>query len=126
MFSVEHAALAAKDTRALAQWYERVLGFKIVYESQKVPPVFFVQDKNGMALEIVPHTGEGTIADAHANHLALWVDDFEKASKELKAKGVALEPELKNEFFGGTRIAFFNDCEGHRVQIIWRKRRVGE
>jgi len=126
MFSMEHVALAARDTRALAQWYERVLGFKIVYESVRTPKAFFLQDKNGMAIEIVPPGQDGKVADAAANHLAIWVDDFDGASAELKKRGVALEPEMKNEFFGGTRIAFFNDLEGHRVQIIWRKIRLGQ
>jgi len=124
MFSVEHVALAAKDTRALAKWYERVLGFKIVYESEKAPKAFFVQDKNGMALEIVPPGPDGKVVDENANHLAILVDDFDKASAELKAKGVALEPEHKSTSFGGTRVASFNDCEGHRLQIIWRGQRL--
>lgn len=126
MFSIEHVALAARDTRALAEWYERVLGFKIVYESEKTPKAFFVQDENGMAIEIVPPGPDANVVDAKANHLALWVDDFDAASAELKRKGVALEPEMSNQFFGGTRIAFFDDIEGHRVQIISRKVRVGQ
>jgi catechol 2,3-dioxygenase-like lactoylglutathione lyase family enzyme len=126
MFTLEHAALAAKDTRALAKWYEDVLGFTIAYESETEPKAFFVQDSNGMAIEIVPPLADGNTVDANANHLAIWVDDFDKASEALKAKGVELEPELSNPFFGKTRIAFFNDCEGHRLQIIWRLKRIGE
>jgi len=126
MFSLEHVALAAKDTRALAEWYRRVLGLKIVYESETTPKAFFVQDKNGMAIEIVPPGPDGSVVDAKANHLALWVNDFDAASTELKKRGVALEPEMRNAFFGGTRIAFFNDLEGHRLQIISRKVHVGK
>ncbi|HOF62071.1 MAG TPA: VOC family protein [Candidatus Latescibacteria bacterium] len=126
MYSMEHVALAAKDTRTLANWYERVLGFKIVYESENEPKAFFLQDSKGMAIEIVPPLEDGNTVDANANHLAIWVDDFDRACADLSAKGVVLEPELTNPFFGKTRIAFFNDCEGHRLQIIWRVRRIGE
>lgn len=79
-----------------------------------------------MAIEIVPPGPDGAVVDAKANHLAIWVDDFDAASARLISRGVALEPEIRNSFFGGTRIAFFNDVEGHRLQIISRKTRVGK
>jgi len=124
MVTIEHIGLAANDTAALAKWYERVLGFEIIYESEGAVKAFFVQDANGMAIEIVPPGPDGNVIDAATTHLALWVDDFDTAKKELESRGVAFEPEMSNEFFGGTRIAFFTDPEGHRIQIIWRKERL--
>ena len=125
MITIEHLALAAKDTRALAEWYRDVLDFTIAYDSGEKPPAFFVQDPNGMAIEIVPPGPDGEVVDANANHLALFVEDFDAAHALMKSRGVEFEPEMSNFYFGGTRIAFFNDPEGHRVQIIWRKERLG-
>ena len=122
--TMEHLAYAAHDTVALAAWYERVLGFAIVYESAGEPKAFFVQDANGMAIEIVPPGADGKTSDGLANHLAIWVDDFDAATRQIESQGVEFEPEASNEFFGGTRIAFFTDPEGHRIQIIWRRERL--
>ena len=123
-FTMEHLAYAAHDTSALAAWYKRVLGFDIVYESEGEPKAFVVQDANGMAIEIVPPGDDGKTADASANHLAIWVDDFDAAKDQIESRGVEFEPEVSNEFFGGTRVAFFTDPEGHRIQIIWRRERL--
>lgn len=124
MISIEHIGYAAKDTTALAKWYVQVLGFKVVYESEGEPKAFFVQDPNGMCIEIVPPGPDGVTTEGFANHLALWVDDFDAAKRELESRGVEFEPEMSNEFFGGTRIAFFTDPAGHRIQIIWRRNRI--
>jgi len=125
MITFEHVGIAAKDTRALAEWYVRVLGFKVVYDNKKQPiPTLFVQDAKGMAVEILPPPADGQVQDSRATHFALWVDDFDAAKKELEAKGVVLEPEMSSPSFGGTRIAFFSDPEGHRIQIIRRKQRM--
>jgi catechol 2,3-dioxygenase-like lactoylglutathione lyase family enzyme len=124
MITIEHVAYAAEDTTELAHFYRDVLGFEIVYESAGEPKAYFVQDPNGMAIEVVPPGADGKTTDGVANHLALWVDDFDAAKKQLQAKGVEFEPEAANDFFGGTRIAFFTDPAGHRIQIIWRKQRL--
>ena len=124
MVTMEHTALAAKDTRRLAEFYRDVIGFEIIYESAGEPKAFFVQDANGMAIEIVPPGTDGSVQDCQATHLALVTEDFDATIAEFEAKGVEFEPQLSNEFFGGTRIAFFTDPEGHRAQIIWRKEAI--
>ncbi len=122
--TIEHIGLPAEDTRQLAEFYRDVLGFEIIYESDTEPPVFFVRDASGMSIEIVPPGPDKSASNAFMTHLALWTDDFDATLQELSAKGVRFEPEVSNEFFGGTRMAFFTDPGGHRAQIIWRKQKI--
>ena len=121
MITLEHIGIPARDTRRLAEWYRDKLGFKIIFDSKTDPPVFFVQDGNGMAIEIVPPGPDGKVENAHSTHFALISEDYEKTIAELEQKGIEFEPEMDNPFFGGTRIRFFTDPEGHRHQVIWRK-----
>jgi len=56
--SIEHLGVIAKDTEKMAQWYESVLGFSIIYRNKKTPPTFFVKDIRGLLIEIFPGSGE--------------------------------------------------------------------
>jgi catechol 2,3-dioxygenase-like lactoylglutathione lyase family enzyme len=124
MATIEHIGYAANDPAALAKWYVDTLGFKIIFISASEPKVYFVQDANGMAIEILPPGKDGVVTEGFSNHLALWTEDFDAEKKELESKGVVFESEVSNEYFGGTKFAFFTDPEGHRIQIITRAIRL--
>jgi catechol 2,3-dioxygenase-like lactoylglutathione lyase family enzyme len=124
MATIEHIGYAANDTAALANWYVEMLDFKIIFESAGDPKIYFVQDANGMVIEILPPGKDGVVTEGFSNHLALWSEDYDAEKKELESKGVVFEPEVSNEFFGGTKFAFFTDPEGHRIQIITRAIRL--
>jgi len=57
-------------------------------------------------------------------HLAFWVDDFASAHAALKTRGLVFETDtfVDNDEM---RTAFFNDPEGNRCQIVWRRRPLG-
>ncbi len=124
MPTIEHTAIAATDTRALAEWYVSVLDFQIVFDSEGDPPVFFIKDDKDAMIEIVPLGPDGIAAGGVSNHLALLVEDFDAAKADLEARGVVFDPESGVPFFGGTRIAFFSDPDGHRIQILSRGRDI--
>jgi len=115
---LEHTAIFAEDTIALADWYCRCFGMRVVYRNDAKPPTFFVADERGMCLEIIGRPGKPAIDDTgRVFHLAWVVDDLEKAAADLRAKGVPLEP-----LAGGTgvKLHYFNDPAGNRGQIIKR------
>lgn len=116
---LEHIGLTARDPEQLAAWYERVLGFRIIFRTDARPPVVFVAGERGM-LEILPESG-GDAGRPHdpRTHLAVLVDDFEGALRCLRESGVALEGDAIDIFHGG-RVVFFRDPEGHRLHLVHR------
>ena len=121
--SIEHMAIAATDTKALARWYVDTLGFRIVVDGGP-SGTYFVGPPEGAALvEIIKATAapkhERARNDPGWSHLAFTVTDFDKAVEDLTAKGVTFTnaPSMSG---GGDRLAFFLDGEGNVLQIVSR------
>jgi catechol-2,3-dioxygenase len=118
----EHAAIAANDSKSLAEWYIKLFGLKVVYDNGKNPPTYLLQAPDGTVLEILPaSSGEAAkYGQTHIGlrHLALAVTDFDEALSNLQKHGV-------NEFFDSrksedSRLLFFRDPEGNILHLIWR------
>jgi catechol 2,3-dioxygenase-like lactoylglutathione lyase family enzyme len=119
---LEHVAICAKDTEALAKWYCDVLGFTVCYRGSKAPPTLFVKQPGGSMIEIMPAKGPRPSRgenDEGLAHLALSVTGFDAAFQALKAKGVRFIGEPKDAS-GGVKVVFFSDPEGNLIQIIYR------
>lgn len=119
---IEHLAIAARDTQALCSWYQTVLGFRVVYDNKKSPPTYFVRLGETDLIEILP-AGEGSPVERGAsepgiNHIAVSVDVFDDAHRDLSDKGVVVEN--IREASGGVKVGFFRDPEGNMLQIIQR------
>lgn len=120
--SVEHLGLAARDPAALKDWYVKVLGGRVVYESGQVPPTYFVA-LPGLTIEIyesrfnIVETEENGLAGWR--HLALRVDSLETAASELKTRGVVFR-EASKPASGGGRVLFFRDSEGNLLHLVER------
>ena len=94
-------------------------------ESGGDPPGYFLADDRGTAIEIIGRPPGQTGANQRwVCHLAFWVDDFPAASAALEERGVVIEADtyVDNEVL---KTAFFNDPEGNRLQIVWRKVGLG-
>lgn len=128
--SLEHVALAYRDTDAAAQWYCDVLGFEIALKFQnpgRDVNLYFIRDPAGTGfIEIIPMAeGDDTQLDdirtAHV-HLAFNVDDMNEAIAALEAKGVKLEgPPGKS---GENVLLFFRDPEGAPLQLVQRAKQL--
>jgi catechol 2,3-dioxygenase-like lactoylglutathione lyase family enzyme len=115
---IEHVAVLAADTVALADWYCRHFAMRVVFRNNDNPPTLFVADRNGMCIEIMALRGGRGIDDTgRVFHLAFVPDDFDKACAELTAAGVKLEPEITGP---GLRLRYFYDPAGNRAQVIQR------
>ena len=124
--SLEHVAMAYRDTAAAAQWFCDVLGFEIVLEA--LHPVhgvnlYFLKDPAGTGLiEVIPMPeshGEklGDISTEHV-HLAFDVEDMDEAVAGLEAAGVEMEGPPTQ--MGANRLLFFRDPEGAPMQLVQR------
>lgn len=117
---LEHTAIAAREPRALAQWYVDTLGFVINFEYDGN---YFVKAPNGAMLEIIPAEGpapETAMRTPGLRHLAVAVADFDAAYAELKHKSIHFlgEP-FENQ---GNRLVFFQDPEGNILHLIQREK----
>ncbi|MGH2355761.1 MAG: VOC family protein [Chloroflexota bacterium] len=126
--SIEHIAIAAKDTGALARWYCDTLGFRAVVDGGP-QGTWFVGPPEGAALvEIVPATdgprAERDRNDAGWSHLAFTVSDFDAVVSSLKSKGVTFVGE-PGGLPGERRLAFLLDREGNVLQLVQRPRPLG-
>ena len=118
---IEHTAIAAIDTAALAAWYCDTFGFTIAYQNQKEPPTFFVKLGHGL-LEIIPANDTARVARENADpglsHFAISVNDFDGAVARLADKGI--EVTGIREASGGVKVGFVADIENNALQIISR------
>ena len=124
--SLEHVAVAYRDTDAAAQWYCDTLGFEIVLKALHPAHgvhLYFLKDPAGKGMiEIIPmpKSDDDKISDistAHV-HLAFDVDDMDEAIAGLEAAGVEMEGPPAQ--LGENRLLFFRDPEGAPLQLVQR------
>jgi glyoxylase I family protein len=126
--AIEHVAIAARDTAALARWYCDTLGFRAVVDGGP-GGIWFVGPPEGAALvEIVPATAapraERERNDPGWSHLAFTVSDFDAVVDSLTARGVAFTG-APSGAPGQRRLAFFLDLEGNVLQLVQRPSPLG-
>lgn len=115
---IEHAAIAASNVEALADWYVSALGFTINYKS---PNAIFVRAADGSMIEIIhadADRGSQTMKTQGLRHLALAVSDFDSAYARLREKGVTFLAEPQES--KGNKVVFFSDPEGNYLHLIQR------
>jgi glyoxylase I family protein len=125
MSTIEHIAIYAADAPKLKDFYTQAFGLKVVFESGGDPPGYFLTDDRGFAVEIIGRPpGQPGANQRWVCHLAFWVDDFQRSRAALEQRGISFEADT---FVDNDQIktAFFNDPEGNRLQIVWRKNRLG-
>jgi catechol 2,3-dioxygenase-like lactoylglutathione lyase family enzyme len=124
--SLEHTALAYRDTDAAARWYCDLFGFQIAF--QAVHPAhgvnfYFLKDPAGTGLlEIIPMPKSDTtrlrdLSNAHV-HIAFDVADMDAAVAALAEAGVEMEG--PPAAMGGNKLLFFRDLEGAPMQLVQR------
>ena len=123
-FFVEHIAIPATDPVALRNWYERVLGARLIWDNGRNPPTLLVTLTGGAWLEIypanaTPNAGRGDNKLAGWRHVALRVDSIDAAKTKLEKRGVKFNEEIRPAA-GGGRVLFFEDCEGNLLHLVER------
>lgn len=115
---IEHTAIASPEPERLAQWYVEHLEFTVNY---RYAGNVFIKARDGSMIEIIPSQGPRapqTAKDPGLRHLAIGVEDFDAACRQLEAKGVRFfEPPKEVE---GNRLVFFEDADGNIVHLIHR------
>jgi glyoxylase I family protein len=116
---LEHTAIASPNPEQLANWYVKYLGFQINFQYDGN---FFVKAPNGAILEIIPSEGDRAaqaMKTPGLRHLAVSVVDFDQAIETLRASGVEVQKPFEVR---GNRLAFFADCDGNYLHLIYREK----
>ena len=113
----DHIGVAVKSIDGALKFWETTLGIKCTgteeVTEQKVKTAFLpLKDTEVELLE--PTSNDSPVAafiekkGEGIHHLAIRVDDVQKAIEELKAKGVRLIDETPRKGAGGAKIAFIH------------------
>jgi lactoylglutathione lyase len=81
--------------------------------------VGYGNEKNSTVIELTHNWGTSSYEQGNAfGHLAIGVDDIYKVCDELKTKGVKVVREAGPMKHGGAVIAFVEDPNGYKIELI--------
>ena len=128
-FSYLHTMLRVKNLDASLRFYTGLLGMKELRRSE-VPDgkytlafVGYGGERDHTVLELTYNWGrdDGYDLGAGFGHLALGVPDIHAACEKLRAAGARIVREPGPVQFGTTVIAFIEDPDGYKIELIERK-----
>lgn len=126
MARIEHFAIFGADLEALRAFYEGAFGLSVIVDNSRAPiRGYFLADGSGTVLEIIERPSHVPASPTrHVCHTAFLVDDYDRARADLEARGVAFERDSEVDT-DAVRTAFFDDPDGNRCQIVWRRQPLG-
>jgi glyoxylase I family protein len=119
---VEHVAFNVTHPVAMAEWYCKHCGFRIVKHVPELHQAYFLADESSMMIEIY-HNPAGPTLDLQTMkpltlHLALVSAAPDAESKQLIAAGAVFVEEIKAP--DGTHIIMLRDPWGLALQLCKR------
>ncbi|MBQ3118288.1 MAG: VOC family protein [Clostridia bacterium] len=122
ILGIEHVAIAARDTKALTDWYVKMFGVSVVYDNGK--GTYFVKAPDGAMIEIIQADTEVAptpTKDWGIRHFALSVSDagFDELVAKLREENVEVVTEVSVSS-KGIKTFFFRDPEGNIFHLIYR------
>ena len=124
--SVEHVAWQVEDPVAVATWYERHLGFRVVRKFDGDPArTHFLADAAGRCVVEIYNNPAATVPDHRANHylhlhLAFAVTgDIAAVRDQLLAAGCSVDEQLRSTP-AGDELCMLRDPFGFAIQLCKR------
>ena len=123
MLNLEHIALNVADPAAMAAWYVKNLGMRIVRQSAVAPYIHFLADAAGRSvIEIYSNDADRfpDYASMHPLrlHVAFATSDPDGSRAALEAAGATLVDEMKRD--AGSRLLMRRDPWGLALQLCKR------
>jgi lactoylglutathione lyase len=127
-FSYLHTMLRVRDLDASVKFYTELLGMKELRRNE-VPAgeytlafIGYGDEKSHTVLELTYNWGKTDYELGTAfGHLALGVPDIHAACENIRAAGGKVAREPGPVKFGTTVIAFIEDPDGYKIELIERK-----
>ncbi|HLV28321.1 MAG TPA: lactoylglutathione lyase [Burkholderiaceae bacterium] len=126
-----HTMLRVGDLEKSLDFYTNVLGMRLLrrkdYPDGKFTLAFvgYQDEEDGAVIELTHNwdTDRYEIGTGYG-HIALEVEDAYKACDDIKARGGKVTREAGPMKHGQTVIAFVEDPDGYKIELIQRKSRV--
>ena len=120
-----HTMIRVNDLDESLKFYCDGLGMKLL-RKQDYPGgeftlafVGYGDEKNSTVVELTHNWGTSSYDQGNAfGHLAIGVDDIYQTCDELKGKGISVVREPGPMAHGGAVIAFIEDPNGYKVELI--------
>ena len=127
-FRFLHTMIRVRDLDASLQFYTNLLGMKLLrkrdYPSGKFTLAFvgYGDESSNTVIELTHNWGQAEPYDLGSafGHLAVGVPDVYKTCERLAAAGVKIPRPAGRMAHGGSVIAFIEDPDGYRIELIQR------
>ena len=123
--NIEHVALNVADPVALAAWYVKHLGMKIVRQVDEGPLTRFIADASGRTvLEVYRQKApvpDYAAQDPMVLHVAFVAPDIRGSRDRLIAAGATIAKDIHTTA-DGDEMAFLRDPWGVVIQLVKRAR----
>ena len=127
-FRLLHTMIRVRDLDASLQFYTDLLGMKLLrkrdYPSGKFTLAFvgYGDESSNTVIELTHNWGQAEPYDLGSafGHLAVGVPDVYKTCERLAAAGVKIPRPAGPMAHGGSVIAFVEDPDGYRIELIQR------
>jgi len=129
-FTYLHTMLRVKNLDASVDFYTRLLGMRELRRTE-VPDgkytlafIGYGDEKSNTVLELTYNWGkdDGYELGTAFGHLALGVPDIHATCEQLRKSGAKIAREPGPVKFGTTVIAFIEDPDGYKIELIERKK----
>jgi lactoylglutathione lyase len=127
-----HTMLRVGNLDASIAFYTETLGMKLLrrndYPDGKFTLAFvgYEDEASGAVIELTYNWGVEKYELGNAfGHIALQVDDAAKACADIKARGGKVVREAGPMKHGSTIIAFVEDPDGYKIELIERRPAAG-
>jgi uncharacterized glyoxalase superfamily protein PhnB len=120
---IEHVAWQVQDPVAVANWYVKHLGFRVLRKLEKSPLTHFIADETGNVVVEIYNNPAATIPDYRATnplhlHLAFVANDPDAERERLTKAGATLHEDLMTPV--GDRLIMMRDPFGFAIQLCKR------
>lgn len=128
-FRYLHTMLRVKDLETSLDFYTRLLGMKVLRKNDYPGGEFtlafvgYGDEKDHTVIELTHNWGQSEPYDIGTGygHIALGVPDIYGACDRLRAEGVKIPREPGPMKHGTTVIAFIEDPDGYKIELIEKK-----
>ncbi len=128
-FRILHTMIRVKDMDKSIDFYTRLLGMSLMrrkdYPSGEFTLAFvgYGDEKESAVIELTHNWGQETPYDLGSGfgHLAIGVPDIYGTCESLEKEGVKIPRPAGPMKHGGSVIAFVEDPDGYKIELIERK-----
>ena len=120
-----HTMIRVNNLDESLKFYCDALGMKLLRKNDYPGGEFtlafvgYGTEKNNTVIELTHNWGTSSYEQGNAfGHLAIGVDDIYKVCNDLKTKGVKVVREAGPMKHGGAVIAFIEDPNGYKIELI--------